>query len=246
MTETTSKQRNIVELAKDLPEQPKAAIYLFASRVSRRFFDQRGGENLIKDSVVDSELAAVRLFYARFFSKFGIQLDDDVVEPEFDDKEFVESVTFFIVSNKSKFTSPEIETEIDELIDGIAAKGGDTFGVAHLNEQEKIKIHSHIEKIRRLVSESDLSERKKNALFERLNALSLEVDQYGTRTDRFFAFMGDAAFCLGDMTKKAAPFIEEVKNVIKIVSRARARQEGVSLPPGDEPLSIPAPEEGLD
>lgn len=117
----------------------------------------------------------------------------------------------------------------------------ESFGIARLNSEEKKKIHEHISRIREILETSDLSERKKNKLFERLNNLAQEVDTQGTLTDRFFAFAGDVAFVLGDMTTKAKPLTDEVKEMLRIVARSRARQEGISLPPGDEVLRLPSP-----
>jgi hypothetical protein len=96
--------------------------------------------------------------------------------------------------------------------------------------------------MRAIIESSPLSVRKKNALYARLNNLAREVDAHGTRTDQFFAFAGDLAFVLGDMATKAKPFLEEVRETLRVVSRARARQEGVSLPAGDEPLHLPSPD----
>lgn len=157
----------------------------------------------------------------------------------------LEAVTKSIILSEPKLFESKTKLEIDEIIGRyISNIDEDSFGFAKLNSQEKNKIYEHISRIRLLIEASDLPDRKKNALFERLSSLAGEVDQYGTRTDQFFAFMGDVAFVMGDMTKKAKPLIDEVKDMMKILSRSRARQEGVSLPPGDETVLLPPPEDG--
>jgi hypothetical protein len=55
--------------------------------------------------------------------------------------------------------------------------------------------------------------------------------------------MGDVAFVMGDMAEKAKPLINEVKEMMRIVTRSRARQEGVSLPPGDDVILLPKPDD---
>jgi hypothetical protein len=122
-------------------------------------------------------------------------------------------------------------------------EGAETFGYAILNSEEKEILHKHIEEIRKIIDGSDLNDRKKNNLFSRLNDLSFEINKNGTTTDQFFAFASEAGFCMGDFASKAKPLFDEIKDILKIVAKARARQEKVQLPPGDEVLSLPAPKE---
>jgi hypothetical protein len=76
-----------------------------------------------------------------------------------------------------------------------ALKGSlaNSVGYAVLDGEEKKEVHDHIAKIRVIIQESKLADRKKNNLFDRLSELSAEVDRNGTRTDRFFAFAQCAA-----------------------------------------------------
>ncbi|HTK13789.1 MAG TPA: hypothetical protein VL402_08305 [Xanthobacteraceae bacterium] len=123
----------------------------------------------------------------------------------------------------------------------IAAVSAEAFGYATLNDEEKTSIHKHIEKIRKIIEQSNLDDRKKNSLFNRLSSLSSDVDRNGTRTDRFFAFASEISFCVGDFAENAKPMFDEVKEVLRIVCRARSRNEGSLLPPGDSVLSLPEP-----
>jgi hypothetical protein len=116
-------------------------------------------------------------------------------------------------------------------------------GYAILDSGEKSAIHKHIEKIRAIIEESGLDDGKKNALVERLNGLALEVDRNGTRTDRFFSFTSELGFALGRFTKNAKPAVEETKAMMKIIVGARARHDGIKLPPGDEIRLLPEPQE---
>lgn len=116
------------------------------------------------------------------------------------------------------------------------------FGYAILTKEEKQAIHNHIDAIRKIIDSSDLDDRKKNSLIDKLTGLSKEVDRNGTLTDRFFAFAGDLGFCLGAFAKNAKPLIKEVKEILKIVTRSRARNENIELPHSGEVLSLPEPE----
>jgi hypothetical protein len=121
-----------------------------------------------------------------------------------------------------------------------------TFGYAILDPEEKKQLHEHIDKIRSIIDKSKLDDRKKNSLFEHLSALGLEVNRNGTRTDRFFAFATEVGFCLGDFGKNAKPLFDEVSNLVRVVTGARARHEGLKLPPGEEMLSLPRPSSEQD
>lgn len=118
-----------------------------------------------------------------------------------------------------------------------------TFGYTTLTADEKKKIHQHIEKIRELVENSDLEDGKKNSLFGQIGRLRSEVDRNGTRSDRFFAFASELGFATGGFAKNARPMFKEVKDILSIVTGARARHDKLELPPGDEILSLPKPKE---
>jgi hypothetical protein len=219
------------ELASGLPGDPGSALVAFSERLSSKLSIGR---------LDASDCVRIYLFYKSFSTRFNI--DIAVAETDNVRQESISAIVHYILANRVRFVRGYVSSQIEDVIDQIASGFDNSFGIARLNEHEKQKIRDHIENIRKLIDASDLPVNKKNALFDRLNALAREVDQYGTRTDRFFAFMSDVAFVAGDMAKKAKPLLDEVKDMIKIVSRSRARQEGVSLPPGDEPLLLPPPE----
>lgn len=117
------------------------------------------------------------------------------------------------------------------------------FGYAILTDAEKEAIHTHLEKIRGIIESSELDDRKKNSLFTALSVLTAEVNRNGTKTDRFFAFASDLGFCLAEFAEKSRPILHEIKDVLRIITKARARNENVRLPPGEEVLSLPDSDE---
>jgi hypothetical protein len=127
--------------------------------------------------------------------------------------------------------------------ESIAAVSSGTFGYTVLSKEEKTLIQKHIEKIREIIESSKLEDRKKNALFDDLTKLDRDVNRNGTRTDRFFAFASELGFCAGDFAKQAKPLFDEVKAILKIVTRARARDENIQLPSNGEILSLPEPDQ---
>lgn len=225
------------ELLMDLPGEPPRAIVVFADKVVKKVTktipDKRPGTT--------DDYAAISSFILKFCSKYNIDVDLTVAS-NLSVYEHMNQMVQKIVAKRHEILSTVIDTEIDRFILQYDSKLGETFGVAKLTADEKKRIHAHLDKIRSLIESSDLPERKRNALFDRLNQLAREVDSVGTGTDRFFSFMGDLGINLGEFGKNAKPLFDEARGMIQSISRARARQEGVSLPPGDEPLMLPNPD----
>ena len=103
-----------------------------------------------------------------------------------------------------------------------------------LEGSEKALLHQHISKIREIIEDSGVFTRKKNASLTKLNALAVEIDRAGTKTDMFLGLYLDACLALGQGAEYAKPFLEEVKSVLRIIASAKARNEGVALPPATE------------
>jgi len=222
----------IAELSNDLAIDPAVALVEFMERAETA---------LKRKSISESDKLSILLFFEKFIEKYKVG-----PRVKFDEKVTIsQKLDFFfreIKGSKALILHENVSAEVDALLQGYSdQRDKNSFGFAKFNDEEKVKLHAHIFNIRKIIDESKLPDRKKNALYERLSDLSREADMRGTRTDRFFAFAGDVGFVLGDMATKAKPMFSEVKDLLRIVSRARARQEGVSLPSGDEVLSLTGP-----
>jgi hypothetical protein len=222
------------DAAKNLPKEPRQALITFAERA----MDIVQSQNEL--SIEDSEF--ITQFVLKFTKKFNISIPAGLVQGPAQQR--AKSVVVWISTHfKSALVRDSVSIEVDDVIDEFLDRQDETFGLAHLNDEEKTKIHSKINHIREIIASSSLSDRKKNALYDRLNRLAGEVDAYGTRTERFFSFMGDIAFVIGGMADKAKPLLNEAKEMMRIVARSRGRQEGVSLPPGDDVILLPKPDD---
>lgn len=221
----------------DLPSQPSRAIVMFADRVNKTII----GKNL--QSKKPEEYDAIATFATKFCSRYKIPVNLAAKSASISSFEYMKQVIAIITNNRSNILAQSLDSEVEGLILQYDSSSSESFGVARLNAEEKKSIHQHIQRIRTIIQQSSLPDRKKNALYERLTLLTKEVDQHGTVTDRFFSFVADLGFVLGDFGKNAKPLLDEARGMIKALSRARARQEGISLPPGDEPLRLPSPEE---
>jgi|SRR5665811_142005 hypothetical protein len=225
----------------DLPTDPRLAAYELLQRISAV---------LAKGKATDADYSTACGFLEAFYEANSWKPPERINAGGYGSTDTVEDI-----SRKTKlFQRLQYEAYVIQIMathrDVMKSKGKEvldaaiakTIGYAVLEPDEKKEIHKHIEKIRALVEGSGLEDRKKNNLFSRLAGLVSEVNRNGTRTDRFFAFASELGFSIGQFTKDAKPAIDELKDMLKIVSKARARHEGLKLPAGDEILLLPEPE----
>ncbi|HVI29073.1 hypothetical protein [Hansschlegelia sp.] len=220
---------DVKEVFRDLPVEPLAAIGIVFERL----------DGYLRKDDSDSEYRAAVNLIRRFIeaAELKISVELGVNTPWKDDYyEIKNNYHALIVENYVG----RIESEsIDEIRQWKESSDTEEFGFARFSNDEREKVFSHIEKIRVLITSSGLSEKKKAKLLDRLGDLHDEAMQEKTRTERFFAFMGDMAFVVGDMAEKAKPAISEVKDILRIVMGSRARNEGVVLPAPDDLPQLP-------
>lgn len=216
----------------DLSDEPESALVQLYER-SREWMKTSDSGNS----------RAEYLFIVKFIHKYAERYNLDIDLPSLDDIDehgFLERIIQELSHFKRKIESSIVDSQVEEAISRLEDENrSSSFGIARLSQEDRKQIHVHLNNLRTIIDGAEITERKRNAPLKRLNALVEEVDLEGTKTDRFFEFAGDLAFVAGDMAKKAKPLIDEFKDVLRIVYRARARTEGVELPKPPDPLSLP-------
>ncbi|MEP3073253.1 hypothetical protein [Maricaulis sp.] len=129
----------------------------------------------------------------------------------------------------------EADYKVGSLFESIS-ENRDPLGVVELNADEKSMMRDKLNDIRGMIDDSELSDRKKNALYRRIGDLEKEIDMVSTRTDRFFSFLGDLAFTAGEMAEKSKPVADRFSEIMEVILRRRAESENVSLPKRMEKL----------
>jgi hypothetical protein len=104
-----------------------------------------------------------------------------------------------------------------------------------LEQNAKTKIHHYIAQIRNIIENSDLTDRKRNSLFSKLNAFSADVDRSRTRFDNAMLFLIDVADVAKRGTESLKPLTDLVKAVTELMGEAKASEP--------EPPSLPKPVE---
>ncbi|MFZ4763247.1 MAG: hypothetical protein ACOYK8_10570 [Alphaproteobacteria bacterium] len=90
-----------------------------------------------------------------------------------------------------------------------------------LDDATKRKIRFLIDQIKEKIGEADLEENKKNALYDKLNEFSKEVDKSRTSFGNFLVNMNLACAGLGKAAKELLPVAELVSNIIDNIRKVK-------------------------
>ncbi|MER8366462.1 hypothetical protein [Mesorhizobium sp. M1378] len=104
-----------------------------------------------------------------------------------------------------------------------------------LDSATKTKIHHYISRIRDIVESSDLSERKRNSLFTKLNAFAADVDRVRTKFENAMLALVDLADVAKRGTEAVKPITELVNSITALIGEAKSAEP--------EPTKLPAPED---
>jgi hypothetical protein len=227
--------RIATRLVSGLPQDAYAALFEFGNRL--RFELQSVDNGELYEIIHRAMLAFIKLSNARI--ELQVEIPNGIPNKSGEIEWVINWINSLRVQHTASLEASEV-LEIMSIENQIHNR--DTFGIAVLSDSDKSSAREHLEKARDHVLESALNDRKKNAIVERIIDALRELDTVGTRTDRFFVLMGDAAFALGEMAEKAKPFTQEIKDVLKIVFRRREDTEGVRLPRGEDQILLPGEE----
>src|SRR5262249_49992542 len=110
----------------------------------------------------------------------------------------------------------------------------------------KQKIRHLLGKIKAIVDEVELDDRKKETLYAKINALEKEFDRDRTRFDAFAALVIEVAGVVGEAANKMEPVRKLIDSIAKLFGTAKSHEdENPQLPPRREPKKIDAPHKRL-
>ena len=110
----------------------------------------------------------------------------------------------------------------------------------HFDADTKRRIHDYITKIREIIAKLEVSQPKKTALSNKLNALALEVDRDLARSETYGALVIEAAGILGEAAEKAEPVRKWLESIGKLLWRARRLKIDGNYPHRQSELNRPA------
>lgn len=106
------------------------------------------------------------------------------------------------------------------------------------------RIQELINQTRDIVTNSDAFEpRHKQRVLDKLEKLQNELHKRMTKVDDFYLLLPEAGLALGKFGENARPFVEHIKEIMRIVFRYQAQRE--ELPSAYQPDFLPNPEKDL-
>lgn len=110
-----------------------------------------------------------------------------------------------------------------------------------LNDEYRKEIGALLTKIRAIVPQLEITDRKRDAIYTRITQLQAEVEKSRTNLENFFAVTLETADTLGQAGTKAKPFLDALERLMKIFSKARAEEPPPSLPSPPERKRLEPP-----
>jgi len=131
----------------------------------------------------------------------------------------------------------DLKLQVNSFIIHVKIKRTQKFKIysVSLDSTTKTKIHHYIKRIREIVDSADLSDRKRNSLFAKLNAFASDVDRTRTGFENAMLAFSDLIDVAKKGTETLKPITDLVNSITGLIGEAK------SLEP--EPEKLPAPEE---
>jgi hypothetical protein len=103
------------------------------------------------------------------------------------------------------------------------------------NDERRHEIHNLLDKIKKVVANLTISDRKRDAIYSKIAALASEVDRSRTRIDALMAFILETSETAGEAAENLEPVIKLAERVRKLFARAQAEGQSGALPaPAEE------------
>ncbi|MGY5806229.1 hypothetical protein ACXHXG_00850 [Rhizobium sp. LEGMi198b] len=116
-----------------------------------------------------------------------------------------------------------------------------------LSPEDKERIHSLIREIREILTSADLQDRKRNSLFNKLNAFEADVDRVRTRFDNATLMAIDIIGVVDKGTNALKPINELLRRIQAIMGNAKESEpEQNQLPPPAERKKLPPPPKRIE
>jgi hypothetical protein len=103
-----------------------------------------------------------------------------------------------------------------------------------------------LNQIKNIVDEVELDDRKKEALYSKINALADEFDRDRTHVQAFGALVIEMAGIVGEAANKMEPARKLLDSIARVFGVAKSHEDAnLQLPPHHEPKKIEPPHKRL-
>ncbi|QEL25529.1 hypothetical protein FQV39_25255 [Bosea sp. F3-2] len=216
----------------DLPDDPEEAFAVLhrrkIERVRDAWNDSGANHSLVEEEYVDSLIAFDQVHDLGLLIGFS--------SPPVQQREFSDFFSGF--RRHCEIISQKILMESARRAKASAAS------IVVFDAETKKAIHLLIQGIREKLIALDLTEAKREALFKKLNAFALEVDNNRTRADALYAFAYDVAKNGRKIAEEVSPILDVVDRISDLIDKAKKLKD--LLPPWSERKRIEPPPKRIE
>lgn len=216
----------------DLPDDPEEAFAVLHRRkidkIREAWNDSSANHSLFEEEYVDNLIAFDQVHDLGLLIGFS--------NPPLQQREFSEFFSGF--RRHCEITSQKILMESARKAKASAA------AIVVFDTETRKAIHLLIHSIREKIIALRLPENKREALFSKLNAFSLEVDNNRTRADALYAFAYDIARSGRKIAEEVSPILDVVDRISDLIDKAKSLKD--LLPPWSERKRIEPPPKQIE
>jgi hypothetical protein len=198
-----------------LPDDPEAAFVQYEAILRERVREANSDRDNMTSDVERDYIAHVLAFVDT--RSIPLKLPTN---PPYDDQEFYTWYKNFTRAVDYYKARTRLE---------ISARKKENVSVLALSPDFKTQIGGHLTAIRKIVSEADVSENKRDAIFRRINNLQEEVDRDRTRTEAALALWFDVTNAISKGAKNLDPAIKRVERIMRVLAEAKDENEQKAL-----------------
>jgi hypothetical protein len=111
-----------------------------------------------------------------------------------------------------------------------------------LDTDEKDKLRNYVGEIKKVIDRSSLAQKKRERLYDLINAFLVEVDRDRTPWDRFADLVIGLAHLGGEAAQELEPARKLIDSIARLLGRTKESEDAASkLPPSAQRRQIPGP-----
>ncbi len=212
------------ELFLSLPNDPEHAFALYEAHVREILGDDSDGAWKWQSEYIQ--------YVKAFMLVYKIDIDGIPDWSPQGEEQFDDYVSQFIEASGIKAKASNLK-RLQAIRNGISP-------LYSLEPKQKIEINHHLEAIRSIIAEANITPQKRDALIDRLEAFSGEVNRDRTRLDAFTAMY---IFAKREAKEELAPAIEKMEKILTVLEKA---VEWIGLSKSAEKKCLPTPQKKIE
>lgn len=217
----------------DLPEDPELAFVEFERRLRGELWQVLNDSKPMAQNQDNKVTYVVKLM--AFHDAHGFKM---LTKPTLTRGTATFNSTFDHFSDEVNYWATQIDVRHAQRLRAIST-------ILSLTPEIRQQLHSYVTKIREILLPIELSEKKKEALFGKLNALADEIDRDRTKAEAWTAFTLEVASVGGQAARELKPVKDLADAIGNLFAKAKEMGEKLGLPSRGEQKRIEGPRKQL-